>query len=123
MSPQQIVEEMKDLRRTLERSTLRLYELAKALYQHARRSPADDSTAIYITYANAWSRFSGAMTHGLARTASSDRILGALPTVQSEPKPPKLRPQEAPQKQEAFPSTPSVEDLMQMYTEEGSDAR
>ncbi len=116
MSHDEIIQEIGELRRGIERDSVRIHELARALYHRVRRSPSDDTTRVYVTYAHAWTRFSGMVSHGLARTSSADRILGLLPKKEAEPeeKPP-AKPRASSTEQEAHQTLSPIEDLMKMY--------
>lgn len=76
MSPEEIVQEIAKIRDDIEASTQRIHELSKVLYAHSRRnSSRGEATYAYITYSNAWMRFSGAISQGLTRTKVNDRAL------------------------------------------------
>lgn len=75
MEPDEIIQEIKNLRGDMERSATRLYELSRVLYTKARRDPDVDRTPSRILFANAWGRFSGAVGQGLRRASSADRVL------------------------------------------------
>lgn len=75
MEPDEIIQEIKDLRGEMERVASRLYELSRVLYTKARRDPDVEKTPSRILYANAWGRLAGAVGQGLRRTSSADRIL------------------------------------------------
>jgi len=79
MSPEEIDLEILGLQGEIQTKGSRIHELAQTLYQRVRRAPADDSTAIYITYANAWTRFAGMVSLGAVRTSRVARVLRRLP--------------------------------------------
>ena len=85
MEPDAIVKEIRDLRGEIQRSTERLYELSRVLYSKVRREARPDTAAL-ILYANAWTRFAGAIGQGLKRTASTDRVLKAAHLQEQERK-------------------------------------
>lgn len=75
MSLDEIVQEIRDIRGHMEADCSRILEISKVLYSRARREALTDSVAPLILYANTWSRFAGAISHGLARTSTADRVL------------------------------------------------
>lgn len=75
LSPDQIVTEISEIRKTMGKSAQRVLELSKALYSYSRRAAGDTSAPAYIAYSNAWMRFSGALTQGLKRTETTDRLI------------------------------------------------
>lgn len=76
MTQDEIVQEISKIRDDIEASAQRIAELSRTLYSHTRRtSSRGDTTYAYITYANSWIRFSGAITQGLNRTKVNDRAL------------------------------------------------
>jgi hypothetical protein len=79
LTNEEIIAEISGLRDEIERKGTRVHELSNALYRRVRKAPADDTTAIYLTYANAWMRFSGMVSQGITRTAGAVRILKRLP--------------------------------------------
>lgn len=97
---------------------IRIQELSKILYQRVRRAPIDDSTAIYTTYSNVWTRFAGMLGQGLTRASSASRVLRRLPATRAEPAAPE-RPKPVPVSVGEAP-TP-VESLITMYDEIGAD--
>jgi len=86
MEPEEIVDEIGEIRASMTQSAQRLYELARGLYVIQRRSSPNTMTASYINYSNSWMRFSGAVTQGLKRTVTADRLLSREKTTQDEEK-------------------------------------
>lgn len=116
MTPQEIVAEIRDLQKGLSRGATRIHELSRALYHRMRRTAPGDDTNVYITYSNAWTRFAGMVSQGLARTRSAERVLGML--RQEEKEPPTPPRQEAEERQESIPERSPMEDLIAAYQEE-----
>ncbi len=83
MEPDAIVKEIQALRADMQKGTERMFELSRVLYSKVRRDTRPDTAAL-ILYANAWTRFSGAMGQGLRRTASTDRVLRAARLQEQE---------------------------------------
>jgi len=84
MSYEEIVDEVATLQDEVKVRAVRTHELGASLYRRIRRSPSDDSTAIYITYANAVTRFAGAVSQLSARTLRTAKVLDRLPPKQAE---------------------------------------
>jgi hypothetical protein len=118
MTPEEIILEIKSLRDEIEIKSVRIHTLAQTLYQRVRRAPADDTTAIYMTYANAWTRFAGMVSQGSARTASISKVLRRLPPKASQAEEPKKEVvAKATNAEEASPA----EALITMYDEGPSE--
>jgi len=117
MTPEEITIEISDLQSEIKRHGLRIYALAHGLHTKVRRAPADDTTSIYLTYAHSWTRFSGMVSQGLARTAHAGRILKLLPAKieAAPPAPPKKKAEQA-------TSLSPVESLISMYGEGAENA-
>ena len=114
MTPEEIILEISGLRDEIEAKGVRIYTLAQTLYQRVRRAPADDTTAIYMTYANAWTRFAGMVSQGAVRTASISRVLRRLPPKASQTEEPEKKVVVVKASEEASPA----EALITMYDEE-----
>lgn len=84
MASDEILQEIGDIRKSVDAGAKRIHELSRVLHEKARRGEQDDTTGIYIAVSNAWSRFSGMVAQGLSRTASADRLLKLLPTPESK---------------------------------------
>jgi hypothetical protein len=78
MTPEEIISEIGTLRQELDVRLARIHGLAKGLYHQVRMAPADDNTAVYITYAHAWTRFAGMANQGVQRTVSASKVLRQL---------------------------------------------
>jgi hypothetical protein len=125
MSPDEIVSEIRELRDEIFRLSTRLHELSRVLYAKARRSTDADTTPSLTLYANAWSRFSGAVGQGLQRIASADHVLKTAQQRTQERKERQAREEAAQDRKEqrahretmATPLIPSpgVEDLVALY--------
>lgn len=116
-----MVEEIASLSETMNLAARRIQEISRHLYEHSRRMGTwDDNTSAYITYANAWSRFSLAIQQGVHRTSSVSKLLDRVmkgPSPLPEPKKEKKKP-EAPKNKAfsgAFGDEPSLKDLMDLY--------
>jgi len=71
---QATITQIQKIRGEIETSVARLHELSLELRTSARRT-LDASSSSHIVYANAHLRVVGALTQGLRRTASMDRVL------------------------------------------------
>ena len=120
MTPEEMVLEMQELQQGLTRGAVRIHELSRFLYQRVRRAPADDTTSIYVTYANALTRFSGVVQQGIGRLKSAERVLGMLPKAEREETPPPA-PRREPETGAAARRSP-LEDLMDLYGQEMTNA-
>jgi hypothetical protein len=115
MTPEEIISEIGTIQDDLQHKIARVHGLAQGLYRSVRKTPADDDTAIYITYANAWMRFAGMAHQGVSRTASTSKILRRLaPKVEESPQ--KLA-KSTPKKSAIVPEATPVESLITMYGE------
>jgi hypothetical protein len=74
MASSAILDEILALREGLERTTTRLHELSRTLYAQSKGADGDEVPALLL-YANAWARFSAAISQGLQRTANVERVL------------------------------------------------
>jgi len=108
MPVESVISEINDIHGDIRIQGKRVYALAQSLYRRTRRTPADDATAVYLTYANAMTRFAGALEQVSVRTMRVARVLKQLP----EPEEPK---KEWPKKAKEVP-TP-VEALITSYTD------
>lgn len=79
----QIIEEMETTSQEVSNAVLRLAGLAQKLRTHALRQ-RDDLTPGYLSYSSAYTRICGALSSGLRRTASMNRVLDAAKVVQEE---------------------------------------
>jgi hypothetical protein len=70
-----MVQQIQGLRKEIIAKAGRLYELSGELRTKSRRFLADEGTSNYIMFANAHLRLAGALTQGIRRTASTDRVL------------------------------------------------
>lgn len=116
MSPEEIVRDIQNLRDTIHNASARLLELSRVLYHHARRERNQTSAGgVYLTYANAWTRFAGMVSQGIQRTRSAERVLGLL-----EDPAPDTRVEQAPAPEaRSMPVRSSaLEDLIAVYGEE-----
>lgn len=75
MTPDELCAEAGRLREGISSAVEQLQGVYAALYHHVRRSPADDSTHAYITFANAGKRLTGMVLQGLRRSSAFDRVL------------------------------------------------
>ena len=71
----QIVAEIHSLRDDMGRLASRMVELSQVLHGKTRRTPADEFTARYVTFANAWTRFGSMVESGIRRTGGVTRIV------------------------------------------------
>lgn len=125
MSPEEIVREIADHKKSLERTVSRLSELSRGLHDRMRRNSGDEDASVYIAFSNVWVRFSGMISQGLSRTASGDRFLRMIPTqaereeLEREQQRKRARAEHRRQRRaQAAPSRSPVEDLMEMYGSE-----
>jgi hypothetical protein len=79
----ELVEQIQAARRVTEESVAKLSELTQQLYSKARRSLFDGSSA-YVLFANAHLRMAGALSQGMRRTASMDRVLNIAEAEREE---------------------------------------
>jgi len=107
MSVESVISEINDIHGGIRIQGKRVYDLAQSLYRRTRRTPADDTTSVYLTYANAMTRFAGALEQVSVRTMRVARVLKQLPELE-EPK------RELPKKVKE--STP-IEALITSYTD------
>lgn len=70
------IEWVRDARQTIETALLGLQRAASEMRDRARRSP-DEVSANHLIYANAHLRLTGALTNGLRRAASMERVLNS----------------------------------------------
>lgn len=70
-----LVEQIKKAREDLEADLGKLQELSMDLRARCRRNLGDEVTGRYLTWVNAHLRITGALSNGLRRTASMDRVL------------------------------------------------
>jgi hypothetical protein len=75
MTPEEIIQEIRDIRGSMDTLCTRVFELSRTLYSKARREATKDTMGSLVLYANTWTRLSGAVSQGLQRTASADRVL------------------------------------------------
>jgi len=114
MSSEEVFSEISSLQTEIRVRGVRLHHLARSLYQRARRAPSDDSTAIYITYANTVTKFAGAVEQILRRNDRTARILKLLPEKVIERPAPLEKQEKAPLVEAGSP----MESLIQGYIEE-----
>jgi hypothetical protein len=62
----------------------RIHLLAAGIVQRTRRSTSDDTTAIYLTYANVMTRFAGSIDQISMRASRSSRILERISLIEAE---------------------------------------
>lgn len=118
MTEQDIVQEIRDLRESLDSDAQRLNELAQYLHRMVRRRRADENTSPYVTYANAWMRFANVVGLGLRRTAVSDRLLAMVKPVALEPEAEPETEEKAPEQVAEEPRpVPTDEDFAALYGE------
>jgi hypothetical protein len=115
LPPDDIVGEIGELRDTIDRSSRRIYELSKVLYDRMRRSPGANRE-IYITYSNVWIRFAGMVQQGLQRSRQGDRVLRLLPETPERTPEVKI-PEPMPERVQNAPASP-LEDFIELYGEE-----
>lgn len=70
-----MVEQIKQAREDLEGDLEKLQALSLELRARCRRNLGEEVTGRYLTWVNAHLRITGALTNGLRRTASMDRVL------------------------------------------------
>lgn len=70
-----MVAQVKKAREDIESSLNQLKELSLALRSRCRRNLGDETMAGYLVWANAHLRVTGALSNGLRRTSSMDRVL------------------------------------------------
>ncbi len=120
MAPEEITAEINGLRDEIDLSSRRIYELSRVLRDRMRRADPT-SVGIYVTYANAWTRFAGMVQQGLQRTRVSDRVLRLLPEEQTPRRQdPTPEPQAQPQADQArpVPADDPLRDFIELYGEE-----
>jgi hypothetical protein len=111
MTIEEVISEIAFLQDDIRVRTMRAYELGTSLYRRARRNTVDDNTAVYITYANAITRFAGAVNQVLSRTIRTAKVLNRLSPTERE----------VPEKKKVVESTSSpAESLISSYIDEGS---
>jgi len=118
---QATITQMQRIRGDIEASVAKLHELSLELRTTSRRT-LDASSSSYIVYANAHLRVVGALTQGLRRTASMDRV---LVIGQREQEDARRRDEEARQDREVREhdhlvnqlSLPSEDDFEELYGE------
>lgn len=106
--------EITALREEIQSRSRRLQELASSVYRKARRSPADETTPIYLAYANSITRFAGMVEQGSVRTERAVRILDLLPEEPEE----KLENKEKKPEPLPTPTLSPMESLISSYIEE-----
>ena len=116
MTSEEIIAEIGTIYQDLQVKLARVQGLAQGLYHRVRREPADDNTAVYITYANAWLRFAGMANQGVSRTVLASKVLRRLTPIVVESATPERKKPVKPK----GGATP-IEDLISMYGEEPSD--
>lgn len=84
MSNEEVVSEVATLQDEIKTRAFRVHALADSLYRRVRRSPVDDSTTIYMTYANAVIRYAGAVRQVSNRTIRTSKVLDRLSEVRAE---------------------------------------
>lgn len=70
-----LVAQIKKVREDLEGNVTKLQELSQQLRSQCRRNLGEESTSRYLVWTNAHLRVTGALSSGLRRTASMDRVL------------------------------------------------
>lgn len=80
-----LVEKIKESRREVETALSRLAELAEEMRGRSRRVPSEASSSLTV-FATAHLRFASAVSQGLKRTASMDRVLDRAKADQEEAK-------------------------------------
>jgi hypothetical protein len=94
----------------------KIAELASMIYRRVRRSPVNDDTAIYMTYATAWTRFAGTVDQISTRTSTrTARALVQLSKAVEEPKPEKKA-------EESQWALSPMESLISMYVSGADEA-
>ncbi len=105
---EELLTEIRTLREEINQGVTRLYGLARLLQGRARRAGGEMGPR-YSLYATAWMRFAGAVSQGLRRAASSDRMLR-----QPEPQPERLRIVKPPPPEPTVEAV-SLDDLIEFY--------
>lgn len=120
MVPDEILGEIAQLKVGLDVSTRRIMELSRTLHDRMRRSdPTASDRNVYLTYANAWSRFAGMVQQGLQRTQHADRLLRLLPEREEVQTPDRGHPEPVNVDQaHTMPVTSPLEDFITLYGEE-----
>lgn len=139
MTPDEQVEEIESIQQTMHLAAQRIIELSRNLHVGVRRHIAAEHTPAYITFANAWGRFAGAIQQGIRRSQNVNKIVKRAQQEQRDfelvpPPPPPRRQQQTqgrnpqaatpPQRsQSAFVGNPldsgkSLNDLMELYGQE-----
>jgi hypothetical protein len=112
MTNDEVTSEIASLQDEIQVRAFRVHELGSSLYRRVRRNPVDDSTAVYMTYANAMTRFASAVNQVSSRTVRTAKVLNRLP--QSPP-----AGETRPEKPVPTPPAPSpMESLINSYVEE-----
>jgi hypothetical protein len=78
-----IVQQIQEARKDVESSVKKLHDLSLALRSKTRRS-LDGGSSGYLVFANAHLRLAGALTQGVKRAASMDRVLKRAQSEQEE---------------------------------------
>ena len=117
MDVEAIVAEIGGLQDEIKDRGRRVHALATSLYRRTRRATPDDSTVIYMAYANAQTRFAGMVEQVIQRTVRTARVLKRLPVkeaqeAQESPKIKKREDRTAPQ-----PTESPMESLIGLYSE------
>lgn len=125
MNTEEVVAEITSLQDETNARAFRLHELADSLSRRTRRAPVDDNTAIYITYANAITRFAGAVAQVSARTVRAAKVLNRLAPKRTEsPKAEKVArstPKASPSPMESLISSYVGEPLVNLETPKSDD--
>lgn len=75
MTPEEIIQEIRNIRGSMDALCSRAFDLSRVLYTKARREATREQMAPLVVFANTWTRFSGAVSSGLQRTSTADRVL------------------------------------------------
>lgn len=119
MACEELVQEIHTLREDMERTASRMVELAQSLYSKVRRSPSDEYTSRYITFANAWTRFGSMVDGGIRRTAGVTRLVSTIQREQQEAREEAERKEQLRSARVSAEAKPTVQpDLVELYGEE-----
>ncbi len=119
MAADEIVSEIKDLRRDIEQDAHRIVELSLSLYSRARRhqlalagEDEPEDSVPYVVFANSWARMASSLRQGVQRMDRTDRLFGRWVGEAEKPVPtPPVAPDvPSPRTQDA-----AVEELVELY--------
>jgi len=79
-----LIAQIQGVRKDVEASVTRLQDLCQQLRVEVRQLSGDDGAHHYLVFTNAHLRLAGALSQGLRRTSSVDRLLTAAKAEQEE---------------------------------------